>query len=124
MTGTTLTLAVETDGRAGSAASVTGGRLDPENVARHVDGRFTVQVGAYAEPAAARSRSRPPPAIEAASTDAESSERRVDRLAERRQLSRSPSRRTLPLGARRHDTTPDRHHGDGRASSRPASVRG
>ncbi|MCB0969435.1 MAG: Hsp20/alpha crystallin family protein [Ilumatobacter sp.] len=76
VTGTTLTLAVETDELSWKRSLRLGGRLDPENVtAHHVDGRLTVRVGAYAEPAARTIEiSTAAPAIEAASTDAESSD--------------------------------------------------
>lgn len=52
VTGTTLTIAVDTDELSWKRSLRLGGRLDPDKVgARHVDGRLTVTVGAYDTPA-------------------------------------------------------------------------
>ncbi|MAT03835.1 MAG: hypothetical protein CL424_02170 [Acidimicrobiaceae bacterium] len=53
VTGTTLTLAVDTDELTWKRSLRLGGRLDPDKVsAHHVDGRLTVRVGSYDEPEA------------------------------------------------------------------------
>ena len=52
VTGTTLTIAVDTDDLSWKRSLRLGGRLDPDKVgARHLDGRLTVTVGAYDTPA-------------------------------------------------------------------------
>ena len=51
VTGTTLTVAVDSDDLTWKRSLRLGGRLDPEKVAaRHLDGRLTVTVGSYDAP--------------------------------------------------------------------------
>ena len=72
VTGTTLTIAVDTDELTWKRSLRLGGRLDPDKVgARHVDGRLTVIVGSYDAPEPRSIEiSTAAPAIEAADTDA------------------------------------------------------
>jgi len=72
VTGTTLTVAVDTDDLSWKRSLRLGGRLDPDKVAaRHLDGRLTVTVGSYDAPESRSIEiSTAAPAIESAETDA------------------------------------------------------
>ena len=77
VTGTTLSLAAETDNLTWHRSLRLGGRLDPEKVAaRHVDGRLTVRIGSVDEPEArtVSIETTAPDAIEVSSTDDQSSD--------------------------------------------------
>ena len=71
VTGTTLTIDVETDDVSWKRSLRLGGRLDPDKVAaRHLDGRLTVTIGSYDAPEARHVEiDTSAPAIEATSTD-------------------------------------------------------
>lgn len=72
VTGTTLTIAVDTDDLTWKRSLRLGGRLDPDKVgARHVDGRLTVTVGSYDAPESRSIEiSTSAPAIETPETEA------------------------------------------------------
>lgn len=72
VTGTTLTVAVDTDELTWKRSLRLGGRLDPDKVgARHVDGRLTVTVGSYDAPEPRSIEiSTTAPAIESTDTEA------------------------------------------------------
>lgn len=80
VTGDVLTFGVDTESMSWQRSLRLGGRLDPDKVsARHLDGRLTVTIGKVDEPEARRieiETSQPDPnlAIEAESTDAQSTD--------------------------------------------------
>lgn len=72
VTGDQLAIEARTDDMQWQRSLRLGGRLDPEQVsAHHVDGRLTIRIGTYAEPAARKiaiATTPPPVAIEAESS--------------------------------------------------------